>query len=260
MAIGSYTEKEIAHLREGGQLLSGILGELVRMSVPGVSTADLDMHAERRMREAGGAPSFKGYKAGGEVPFPGSVCTSINEEVVHAPPVPGRVLKEGDILSLDIGLRYKGLCTDMAVTIPVGKVSERALKLIRVTKESLLAGLDVIRPGAKIREIGATVQPVVERAGFGVVRALVGHGVGHQVHEDPQIPNFDDPDSPSAKTSVKKGMVLAIEPMVTEGSWEVELARDRWTIVTEDGKLSAHWEVTVAVTEDGCEILTPLPV
>ena len=258
MAINSYTEKEISALREGGKLLSEILGELAAMSKAGVSTADLDAHAEKRMREAGGAPSFKGYKAGGEVPFPGTVCTSINAEVVHAPPTPGRILKDGDVLSLDIGLRYKGLCTDMAVTVPVGKVPDKTLKLIRVTRDSLLAGLDVIRPGNRIRDIGRAIQPVVERAGFGVVRALVGHGVGHAVHEDPHVPNFDDPDAP--KVAIKKGMVLAIEPMVTEGSWEVELARDRWTIITEDRKLAAHWEVTVAVTDDGCEILTPLPV
>jgi methionyl aminopeptidase len=257
MAVNSYTEKDIQALREGGELLGRILGELARMAAPGVSTADLDAHAERRMREEGGAPSFKGYNAGGEVPFNGAVCTSINEEVVHAPPLPGRVLKEGDVLSLDIGMRYKGLCTDMAVTVPVGKVSDKALRLIRVTKESLMAGIDAVRAGAKVRQIGRAVQPVVERAGFGVVRALVGHGVGHEVHEDPQVPNFDDPD---AKEILKKGMVIAIEPMVTEGSWEVEMARDKWTIVTEDKKLAAHWEVTVAVTEDGCEILTPLPV
>lgn len=258
MAINFYTEKEIDALREGGKLLGEILGELARMAAPGVSTAELDAHAEKRMRDAGGEPSFKGYKAGGSVPFPGTVCTSINAEVVHAPPVPGRVLREGDIISLDIGLRYRGLCTDMAVTVPIGNVPEKTLKLIRVTRESLMAGLDVIRPGAKIRDIGRAVQPVVERAGFGVVRALVGHGVGHAVHEDPHVPNFDDPDSP--KIVIKKGMVLAIEPMVTEGSWEVRLAKDRWTILTEDRKLAAHWEVTVAVTEDGHEILTPLPV
>jgi len=259
MAINYYTEKEIAVLREGGKLLSDILGELVRMAKVGISTAELDAHAEKRMREAGGAPSFKGYKPDPNAPpFNGTVCTSINEEVVHAPPVPGRLLKDGDIVSLDIGLRYKGLCTDMAVTVPIGRVPEKTLKLVRVTKESLMAGLEAIRPGAKIRDIGKLIQPVVEHAGFGVVRALVGHGVGHAVHEDPHVPNFDDPDSP--KVSIKKGMVLAIEPMVTEGSWEVELARDRWTIITEDRKLAAHWEVTVAVTEDGYEILTPLPI
>ncbi len=258
MAIEHYSEEDVAKLREGGALLSQILGELAAMAKPGVSTADLDAHAEKRMRDAGGEPSFKGYKAGGSVPFNGTVCTSIDEEVVHAPPHPGRVLKEGMILSLDIGLRYKGLCTDMAVTVPIGKVTEDRLKLIRVTKESLLAGVDVIRPGAKVNDVGKVIQPIVERAGYGVVRALVGHGVGHHVHEDPHVPNYDDRDLP--KVTIKKGMVLAIEPMVTMGDWDVIQARDNWTIKTIDKKPAAHWEVTVAVTDDGYEILTPLPV
>jgi len=258
MAINYYSQEEIAKLREGGALLSAILGELCAMVKPGVSTSELDAHAEKRMRDAGGEPSFKGYKAGGSVPFNGTVCTSIDDEVVHAPPHPGRVLKEGQIISLDIGLRYKGLCTDMAVSVPVGKVSEKALKLIRVTKDSLLAGVDVVRPGGKIRDIGRAIQPVVERAGFGVVRALVGHGVGHAVHEEPGVPNYDDPDMP--RVTMKEGMVLAIEPMVTEGSWEVDLGGDEWTFSSEDGSLAAHWELTLAVTKDGYEILTPLPV
>ncbi|WKZ28523.1 MAG: type I methionyl aminopeptidase [Patescibacteria group bacterium] len=258
MAIQHYTDEDIAKLREGGRLLSEILGELARMAKPGVTTAELDAHAEKRMRDAGGEPSFKGYKAGGAVPFNGTVCTSINDEVVHAPPHPGRALEEGMLLSLDIGLRYKGLCTDMAVTLPIGEVPESWQKLVRVTKESLLAGIDVIRPGVKIREVGRAVQPVVERAGFGVVRALVGHGVGRHVHEEPNVPNYDDPDMPAV--TIKKGMVLAVEPMVTMGSWDVLLARDQWTIKTIDKKPAAHWEVTVAVTDDGYEILTPLPI
>ena len=258
MAIQHYTDEDIAKLREGGKLLSEILGELAAMAKPGVSTAELDAHAEKRMRDAGGEPSFKGYKAGGSVPFNGTVCTSINEEVVHAPPHPGRVLQEGMLLSLDIGLRYKGLCTDMAVTLPVGEVPERWLKLVRVTKDALLSGIDVIRPGAKVNDVGKTIQPIVERNGFGVVRALVGHGVGRDVHEDPHVPNFDDPDLPSV--TVKKGMVLAVEPMVTLGGWDVLLARDQWTIKTVDKKPAAHWEVTVAVTDVGYEILTPLPI
>lgn len=258
MAINHYTETDIAKLREGGALLSAILGELCKMVKPGASTADLDDHAEQRMRAAGGEPSFKGYKAGGSIPFNGTVCTSINDEIVHAPPHPGRILKEGDIISLDIGLRYKGLCTDMAVTVPVGKVPEKTLKLISVTKDSLLAGVDAVRPGGKIRDIGKAIQPVVERAGFGIVRALVGHGVGHMVHEEPSVPNYDDPDMP--KVMMKPGMVLAIEPMVTVGSWEVTIDDNEWTFRTEDSGLAAHWELTLAVTEDGYEILTPLPV
>lgn len=258
MAANIYSHDQIAKLREGGALLSEILGELCAMVKPGVSTSELDAHAEKRMRDVGGEPSFKGYKAGGPTPFNGTVCTSINDEVVHAPPHPGRPLKEGDIISLDIGLRYKGLCTDMAVTVPVGKVSEKAMKLIRITKESLMAGVDAVRAGAPIRTIGQAIQPVVERAGFGVVRALVGHGVGHRVHEEPNVPNYDDPDMP--KVIMREGMVLAIEPMVTAGSWEVDLEHDDWTFTTDDGSLAAHWELTLAVTADSYEILTPLPV
>lgn len=258
MDINYYSAEEIGRLREGGVILSGILGELAAMAKPGMTTAELDVHAERSMRQAGGEPSFKGYKAGGTKPFPGAVCTSINNEVVHAPPTPSRTLKDGDLLKLDIGLRYRSLCTDMAVTVPVGKVSAEALRLIRVTRASLLAGVGVVRPGRRIREIGRTIQAMVEREGFGIVRDLVGHGVGHHVHEDPRIPNYDDPDLPHVK--IKKGMVLAIEPMINAGTWEVEMLRDHWTIRTADGSPSAHFEVTIAVTDDGYEILTPLPV
>jgi methionyl aminopeptidase len=258
MAINYYREDEVARLREGGAILSDILGELVAMAKPGVTTAELDAHAERRMRAQGGEPSFKGYKAGGHKPFAGSVCTSINEEVVHAPPVPPRVIKEGDLLKLDIGLRYKGLCTDMAVTVPIGQVTEEARRLIRATREALHAGVDAIRPGARVRDIGKAVQKRIEKDGFGIVRDLVGHGVGHGVHEDPRIPNYDDPDLPPV--TIRKGMVLAVEPMINAGTWEVEMAADDWTIKTIDGSLSAHFEMTIAVTAGGYEILTPLPV
>jgi methionyl aminopeptidase len=256
--ITIYSEDEIRKLHEGGHILAGILGELVRRATPGVMTGELDALAEKMMREAGGAPSFKGYKAGGTVPFPGSVCTSINAEVVHAPPVPSRPVHEGDILKLDIGMRYAGLCTDMAVTVPIGKVAAEACRLMRTTRESLFKGVDVVRPGALVRDIGRAIQPFVEKAGFSVVRDLVGHGVGHEVHEDPRVPNYDDPDLP--RVVLKKGMVIAIEPMINAGSWEVEQSRDRWTIIAIDGRLSAHFEVTVAVTDDGYDILTPLPV
>lgn len=258
MSINYYTEEHLEALRHGGAVLSRILGDLVDMAKPGVSTAELDAYAEAEMRKEGGEPSFKGYKGGSSVPFPGTVVTSINEEVVHAPPVPGRIVKEGDILKLDIGFRYKDLCTDMAVSIPIGEVSPEVMRLLYTTQTSLYAGLDAIRPGRQIRDIGKAVQKVVDRKGYGVVRDLVGHGVGHGVHEDPQIPNYDNPDMPRVK--IKKGMVLAIEPMVNMGSWEIELADDQWTIVTADGSLSAHFEVTVAVTNDGYEIITPQPV
>jgi methionyl aminopeptidase len=256
--INIYSDEEIAKLREGGALLSRVLAEIAALAKPGATSAELDALAERRMREAGGEPSFKGYKAGGSVPFPGTVCISLNHEVVHAPPVPARAFKDGDIAKLDIGVRYQGLCTDMAVTVPVGSVKPEALKLIRTTRAALLAGVGVIRPGAFVRDVGRTIQPFCEKEGFSVVRDLVGHGVGYKPHEDPPIPNYDDPDLP--RVMLNKGMVLAVEPMINAGSWQVELAPDQWTVCAIDRKPSAHFEVTVAVTEDGHEILTPLPV
>jgi methionyl aminopeptidase len=258
MKTNIYTDDEVAKLRAGGKILSDILGELVGMVRPGALSSDLDAHAERRMRAAGGEPSFKGYRPGPVPPFPGTVCISLNHEVVHGLPIPAKTFKEGDLVKLDIGLRYQGLCTDMAVSVPVGKPSPHVQRLIKTTKAALLAGVDVIKPGVMIRKIGQTVQPIVEREGFSVVRDLVGHGVGHEVHEGPSIPNYDDPDPP--KVAIKKGMVLAIEPMVNSGSWQVDWADDQWTVFAVDKKLSAHFEVTVAVTEDGYEILTPLPV
>ncbi len=258
MKINYYSDEEVAKLREGGAILSRVLGELVVLAKPGATTGELDALAEKRMREAGGEPSFKGYKAGGQIPFSGTVCTSINSEVVHGLPTPSRSVKEGDLLKLDIGLRYKGLCTDMAVTVPIGAVAKEARRLIKTTKACLYAGIDVIKPGEQIRSIGKAVQKLAEKEGFGVVRDLVGHGVGHHVHEDPRIPNYDDPELP--RIVIKKGMVLAVEPMINLGAWEVELAADHWTILSADGKISAHFEVTVAVTDGGYEILTPLPI
>ncbi len=252
------TPEEIEKIREGGAILSRILTELVDNVKPGVTTGELDALAEKRMREAGGEPSFKGYRTDPDVrPFASTVCTSINHEVVHAPATPSRVVKEGDILKLDIGLRYKGLCTDMAVTVPVGKVSGEALGLIEVTKESMLAGIAKARPGAWVSDIGKTVDKIVRKNGFSTVKDLVGHGVGHHVHEDPRIPNYFDPELDPVK--IEPGMVLAIEPMVNEGEDEVRMKRDGWTVVTEDGSLSAHYEVTIAITEDGMEIMTPVP-
>ncbi|HSD12621.1 MAG TPA: type I methionyl aminopeptidase [Patescibacteria group bacterium] len=252
------TPEEIEKIREGGAILSRILTELVDNVKPGVTTGELDALAEKRMREAGGEPSFKGYRTDPDVrPFASTVCTSINNEVVHAPATPSRVVKEGDILKLDIGLRYKGLCTDMAVTVPVGMVSGEALGLIEVTKESMLAGIAKARPGAWVSDIGKTVDKIVRKNGFSTVKDLVGHGVGHHVHEDPRIPNYFDPELDPVK--IESGMVLAIEPMVNMGEDEVRMKRDGWTVVTEDGSLSAHYEVTIAITEDGMEIMTPVP-
>lgn len=252
------TPEEIEIIREGGAILSRILTELVANVRPGVTTGDLDALAEARMREVGGEPSFKGYKTDPDVrPFASTVCTSINSEVVHAPATPSRAVSEGDILKLDIGLRYKGLCTDMAVTVPVGEVSGEAQTLIRVTKESMLAGIAKAREGAWISDIGKAVDKMVRRNDFTTVKDLVGHGVGHHVHEDPRIPNYYDPELDPVK--IERGMVLAIEPMVNMGEEYVRMKRDGWTVVTDDGSLSAHFEVTIAITEKGMEIMTPVP-
>ena len=252
------TAEEIEKIREGGVILSRILTELVANAKPGITTGELDALAETRMREAGGEPSFKGYRTDPDVrPFPTSESTSINDEVVHAPASPSRVVEDGDILKLDIGLRYKGLCTDMAVTVPVGEVSKEALELIRVTKGSMLAGIAKAMPGNWVSDIGKAVDKMVRRNGYTTVKDLTGHGVGHHVHEDPRIPNYFDPELDPVK--IEPGMVLAIEPMVNMGEDEVRMRRDGWTVVTEDGSLSAHYEVTIAVTKEGMEIMTPIP-
>lgn len=252
------TKEEIDAVRESGAHLSRILTELVAMVKPGITTLELDAYAEKQMRAIGGEPSFKGYRTAEDVtPFPSTVCTSINDEIVHAPATPSRTVKSGDLLKLDIGLRFKGMCTDMAVTVPVGEVSEAQKKLIAVTKESMLLGVAKAREGGWISDIGKAVDKCVRHNGFSTVKDLVGHGVGHHVHEEPRIPNyFDDEMEP---VRMVQGMVLAIEPMVNLGDEDVRVLRDGWTIVTEDKSMSAHFEVTIAVTDKGTEIMTPVP-
>ncbi len=252
------TKEEIGILREGGAILSRVLGEVAGYVKPGVTTGELDELAERLMREAGGEPSFKGYctRKGGSA-FPTAICASINHEIVHAPAISGRELRDGDIIGLDMGLKYKGYYTDTAITVGVGKISREAKKLLRVTREALLRAISEVKPGNHISDIGRAIQKHVEGYGFSVVRDLVGHGVGRQVHEDPQVPNYFDPHLKPVE--LVPGMAIAIEPMVNEGAPEVETLEDGWTIVTADGTLAAHFEATVAVTEKGNEILTPLP-
>lgn len=246
--------KEIALLREGGRILARVLADVTAAVHVGVSTQELDKRAEGRMRALGGEPAFKGYKAfGARVSYPATLCTSINDEVVHGIPSEKRILKDGDIIGLDIGMKYKGLYTDMAVTVPVGAIDEKAQRLIAVTKKSLDIAIAVVRAGATVGDIGHAVQSYVESEGFGVVRDLVGHGVGHAVHEDPQVPNFG-----KAGTGMRltEGMVLALEPMVTEGGWKVKIDKDQWTWRTRDGSRAAHFEHTIVVTNNGAEVLT----
>ncbi|MBI4458266.1 type I methionyl aminopeptidase [Candidatus Uhrbacteria bacterium] len=251
--------EEIDNLRQGGAILSRVLGELVRRAAPGVTTLELDELAERLMREGGAEPSFKGYRTSGDVrPFPSSVCISLNDEVVHAPATPSRTLKEGDLLKLDIGLRYKGMCPDMAVTVPIGAVSDDAKRLIAATRRALEIGIEKTVAGNWVSDVGKTVDKFVRRNGFSTVKDLVGHGVGKNVHEEPLVPNFFD--SSLEPVRIEPGMTLAIEPMINAGIEDVRLLKDGWTVVTADHRLSAHFEATVAVFADKTEIMTPLPV
>jgi methionyl aminopeptidase len=252
------TPQEIAALKRGGQILSDTLREIRGACVAGVTTQELDAIARKRFEEKGGTPSFLGYRMGGEGPkFPGALCTSLNEEVVHGLPIPARVIKEGDIVGLDIGMWFEGLATDMATTVIVGGASQPVQDLVRDTRASLVAGLEAIKPGAWVHDISGAIEDTLKPKKYGIVKDLVGHGVGHAVHEEPQIPNFRDPRAPRVK--LQPGMVLAIEPMIALGTWKVNVKDDGWTIVTADKSICAHFEVTVAVTESGYELVTPWP-
>lgn len=254
-----YSKEDIDILREGGRRLALILEEVAAQVKPGVTTTELDALAEKRIREEGGEPSFLGYQGDfGGSPFPSTLCTSINREVVHGMATPPRTLKEGDIVGLDIGMRYPaegGLCTDMAVTVPVGKISKETERLIAETRESLNRGIGAAKAGAKIRDISAAIQKNVEKEGFSIVRDLVGHGVGKKVHEPPEVPNFVIR-GPIGDVVLEPGLVIAIEPMVTAGRPEVETLPDGWTVASVDKSLAAHFEHTIAITENGPEILT----
>lgn len=252
------TPEEIKKLHAGGELLSRTLREIREACVAGAHTKDLDAIARKRFAEAGGTPSFLGYRIADDGPeFPGALCVSINEEVVHGLPIPDRVIKEGDVVGLDLGVWHEGLATDMATTVIVGEVEEPVRALVRDARESLVKGLSVIKAGNYIHEIGEAVEDYLKPRGYGIVRDLVGHGVGHAVHEEPQVPNYREPRAPKIK--MRTGMVLAIEPMVTLGTWKVRIKEDEWTIATADGSIAAHFEVTVAVTDDGYDLITPWP-
>ena len=252
------TPAEIAALKEGGIILSRALRAAADACVAGAHTKDLDAIARKSMEDAGAKPSFLGYRIHGEgIPFPDTLCISINDEVVHGMATPDRIIQKGDIVSLDIGCWYKDLCTDMATTIIVGDTDEKTKKLVAATRESLVRGLSVVKAGRYIHDIGAAIEDYLKPQGYGIVRDLVGHGVGHAVHEEPQVPNYRERHAPKIK--MLEGMVLAIEPMVTLGSGRVYLKDDQWTIVTDDGKTCAHFEVTVAVTKNGYELITPWP-
>jgi methionyl aminopeptidase len=226
---------------------STVLTSLMKAVRPGMATSDLDRMAEEGIRAAGGVPTFKGYNG-----FPGSICASVNEEVVHG--IPGsRVLHEGDLLSIDIGTTLDGYVSDSAVTVPVGEISADAQRLLDVTQECLTIGIAQMQPGKRVGDIGAAVQAHAESSGYGVVRELVGHGVGRAMHEEPQVPNYGEA---GTGMELRPGLVLAIEPMITQGGPRIRILGDGWTVVTQDGKLAAHFEHTIAVTEDGPKVLT----
>lgn len=254
------TPNEISIMREGGQLLSRAIKAVVDAVKPGVRLFELNAIAEKVIRDGGGEPSFKGYQSHkGETPFPSTLCLSVNEEIVHGCGNRDLELKEGDIVGIDCGCWYKGLCTDMAVTVPVGKVSKEVEKLLEVTKGALFAGVKSARVSGSIKDISRAIEEFVKPHGYGIVRALVGHGVGHAVHESPHVPNFVSPQYPDTK--IAEGMCLALEPMLgLGGSHEVETAEDGWSIVMKDKSIGSHFEVTIAITKKGVEILTPLPV
>ncbi|MGC2209438.1 MAG: type I methionyl aminopeptidase [Candidatus Korobacteraceae bacterium] len=248
MAIVCKSAGEIEKMRRSGHIVRQVLDAISAMVAPGLSTMDLERAAEKKIRELGAKPAFKGY-----YDYPCVLCTSINQEVVHGIPSETRVLAAGDIVSIDCGVVLDGYYGDAAVTVPVGEISEQVRTLVTVTKESLYQGIAAAQVGGRVGDIGAAVQEHVEAAGFSVVREFVGHGIGTKLHEDPQVPNYGVRDQ---GLKLKEGMVIAIEPMVNVGQPSVRVLEDKWTAVTQDGKPSAHFEHCVAITKDGPVILT----
>jgi methionyl aminopeptidase len=241
------SEKDLEMMRKAGKILARIMKKIEVCISAGVSTSEIDRLAEELMQKENVLPAFKGYKG-----FPASICTSINEEIVHGIP-DNRKLKEGDIISLDLGINYEGYYSDAAITLGIGKINSKTKKLIEVTKKSLSVGIKQARVDNYLSNISCAIQNYVERHGFSVVRQFVGHGIGCNLHEEPEIPNFG---SPNQGPTLRSGMVLAIEPMVNMGTWESKILNNGWTAVTKDGLPSAHFEHTVAITSKGAEILT----
>lgn len=251
------TDRDVKILKEGGAILGSILKEVSARVKPGVITSELENFACQLIEGAGGRPSFKGYRPGGKGrAFPTALCTSVNYEVVHAPAIPARELKTGDIVGIDVGMEYRGLFTDTAVTVGVGAISNEAKKLLKVTRKALYKGIEVMRPGAKVSDIGKAIQDYAESNGYSVVRDLVGHGVGYAVHEDPHVCNYVDKEVRRNDVVLKKGMVLALEPMINVGGFAVETLSDGFSVATKDRSLAAQFEHTVAVVDGGYLIIT----
>ena len=248
MAVTIKSPREIELMRESNRLLAEVHKALEESIRPGMTTLDVNRLGEKLIRDRGCIPNFKNYNG-----YPASICVSVNDEVVHGIPSKDRILQDGDIVSLDAGLIYEGYHSDAARTHAVGNISEEAKRLIEVTKQSFFEGIKLAVPGNHLFDISEAIQKYVESNGYSVVRDLVGHGIGTHLHEDPQIPNFKQR---RKGMKLRPGMTLAIEPMVNEGSYDVVWLDDDWTVVTEDGSLAAHYENTIVITEDGCEILT----
>jgi len=244
---------EIGIMRRANVIVAEILQELKKKVVPGVSTAELDALAEELIYKKKAHPAFKGYTMAGKV-FPCVLCTSVNDEIVHGIPS-DRTLVEGDIIGLDFGVVYEGFYGDSAVTLGVGEVGEEAQRLMQVTEEALYQGIEQLREGKRLGDLSSVIQRTVEEAGFSVVRAFVGHGIGKKLHEEPPVPNYGEPDR---GVRLREGMVLAIEPMVNAGGYEVQIKEDGWTAITRDGSLAAHFEHSVAITKNGPYILSKL--
>ena len=253
-AVSLKRSSEIDRMRHAGQILAGILDVLHGELRPGVTTGELDAIAERMIRDAGAIPSFKGY--GANPPFPGSICASINDEVVHGIPSPRRRLADGDLVSIDIGCIYDGWHADCARTWTVGTVPSEVSELVAATRRGMEAGIAAAVPGNRLGDVGHAIETVARAGGYGIVRPFVGHGIGTSMHEDPQVPNYG---RPGTGLRIEAGMCFAIEPMFNLGGDDVFVADDNWTVRTSDGALSAHFENTIAVTEEGPEILTERP-
>lgn len=244
-------------MRQAGIVVAEVLSELQKMTAPGVTTGDLDAVALRMADRAGVQALFKGVRGPrARKPFPGAICASVNDEVVHGIPSAKTVLREGDLVSVDFGVRLNGYCGDAAVTVPVGRISEANRRLLDTTRETLEIAIATAKPGVRWSQVAAKMQEHAESAGFSVVRDFVGHGIGTRMHEDPKVPNFVSEELLADDILLREGMVLAVEPMINAGGYAVRTLGNGWTVVTKDGKCSAHFEHTIAIVSGGCEVLT----
>jgi methionyl aminopeptidase len=257
MAITLRSRREIELMRQAGAVVADVLSELQRIAVPGVTTAHLDGVALRMTAAAGAEALFKGVRSPqARRPFPGAICASVNDEVVHGIPSDKAVLKAGDILSIDFGVRLNGYCGDAAVTVPIGEITAENRRLVDTTREVLGIAISLAKPGVRWSQVAGRMQDLAETRGFSVVRDFVGHGIGSRMHEDPKVPNFVSEELLADDILLTEGMVIAVEPMINAGGYAVRTVNNGWTVVTKDGKCSAHFEHTIAIVKGGCEVLT----